>query len=467
MTSPYQDVIVIIPGILGSALERRGDPVWGLNKRAFGRILFSFGRAVHNLTLREDPCDLDDLGDGVVATHLLHDLHLIPGFWKIDGYTKIVDALRRDLTLIPGENLFEFPYDWRRDNRVSARKLQRQSMEWLTAWRKKSGNDGAKLIFLAHSMGGVIARYSLEVLGGWRHTRHLVTFGTPYRGAISALDTLINGVSVGLGPLTLSFSDFVRSLTSVYQLCPMYPCYDPGDGKLVRIGEAEGIPNVNPALARDALAFHRDIQAAVETNRRDPLWEEHQYQIFPFVGTRQKTAQSAVRYGDGAKILNTINGRPMDGDGTVPRVSATPLELSSAHREIYSATKHGGLQNATHVIHHLHGLLTRSEISYAEFFADSPVELGVEVGDCFAEEQPIHIQVTATDDPGELTLSFEDAASNQVMRRVSVDGDRLEGGVLFDPLPEGTYRITVAGDDAVVPVTDVFEVVSPDTLAAG
>jgi hypothetical protein len=33
-------------------------------------------------------------------------------------------------------------------------------------------------------MGGLVARHYLEVFDGWRDTRMLVTFGTPYRGSV-------------------------------------------------------------------------------------------------------------------------------------------------------------------------------------------------------------------------------------------------------------------------------------------
>ena len=48
-------------------------------------------------------------------------------------------------------------------------------------------------------MGGLVARWFLEVLGGWEVTRRLITIGTPYQGAIGALDTLCNGVAKGVG----------------------------------------------------------------------------------------------------------------------------------------------------------------------------------------------------------------------------------------------------------------------------
>jgi len=43
-------------------------------------------------------------------------------------------------------------------------------------------------------MGGLVARYYLEALDGWRNTRALITFGTPYSGAMKALDLVANGL---------------------------------------------------------------------------------------------------------------------------------------------------------------------------------------------------------------------------------------------------------------------------------
>ena len=47
----------------------------------------------------------------------------------------------------------------------------------------------------------------------------------------------------------------MRTFTSAYQLLPRYECYDRGDGKLVRVGESTGIPNVDSVKAAAAIAF--------------------------------------------------------------------------------------------------------------------------------------------------------------------------------------------------------------------
>lgn len=124
------------------------------------------------------------------------------------------------------QNYFQFPYDWSRDNRVSARRLAQATHKWLQAWRTSSGNGKAKLILIGHSMGGIVARYFLEVLGGWRDTRSLITFGTPYRGSLNAVGYLANGYAKGIGPLKVDLSETVRSFTTIYQLLPTFKCVD-------------------------------------------------------------------------------------------------------------------------------------------------------------------------------------------------------------------------------------------------
>ena len=84
-------------------------------------------------------------------------------------------------------------------------------------------------------MGGLVARWYLECLGGWQDTRALITFGTPHRGSLNAVDFLVNGFVKKLGPLKVAdLSRLLRSLTSVYQLLPIYPCVDVGAGEPAR-----------------------------------------------------------------------------------------------------------------------------------------------------------------------------------------------------------------------------------------
>ena len=133
------DVIIFLPGISGSVLRKDGKTLWGTDLGGVWGMLTSGGDSIRSLALThgDDP-SADDI-DGIEATALVPDLHLIPGLWKIDGYTKVSKHLVRELTLKPGENFFEFPYDWRRDNRVASRKLGRFARSKLAAWRESAG----------------------------------------------------------------------------------------------------------------------------------------------------------------------------------------------------------------------------------------------------------------------------------------------------------------------------------------
>jgi pimeloyl-ACP methyl ester carboxylesterase len=457
-----KDVVVLLPGITGSVLRRDRKDVWAFTAGAFVRALVSLGGSVRDLALTDDPADVDDLGDGVTADRVMPDIHMIPGLWKIDGYTKVAKAIRQTFEVEPGRNFFEFPYDWRRDNRVAARKLARKSRDWLTSWREATGNDDARLILIGHSMGGLVSRYFLECLDGWRDTRMLVTFGTPYRGSLNAVRFISEGLSRKLGPLTLiDLSGLLRSFTSVYQLLPIYPCVDAGDGALARVAETDGIPHLDRDRAAAALAFHREIEAAVDEHRRDEQYRDEGYRIHPVVGTFQPTLQSARLDGDGVKVLREYEGSDLDGDGTVPRVSATPIEIEDEAGAMFAAERHGSLQNADPVLVQLAGLMSGIGLDLGSFRDPPGARLGLDLEDAYATGEPITISVR-TEDPiavGELTAVVIDAERGAEVERGTLPrGDEPWRTTELPPLPEGAYRITVGGGGLVRPVTDVFGV---------
>lgn len=460
---PMPDCIVLLPGICGSVLRKDGRDVWALSGQAGLGALLSLGQSIAGLRLTDDPPDVEDLGDGVTPDRLIGDVHLVPYLWKIDGYTKVADAIKAAFDVTPGRNFFEFPYDWRRDNRASALRLQRMSRQWLRDWRASSGNVGAKLILVGHSMGGIVARYFLEVLDGWRDARALITFGTPYRGALNALDYLANGMKKGPAGI-VDLSGLIRSLTSVYQLLPIYECFDPGDGTLVRVGETGAIPGVDAPKAAAALAFHREIEQAVDAHRAMDDYVRDAYKIFPIVGTHQPTQQSARRSGAGVEMLRVLRGRDTGGDGTVPRGSATPKELAGEGREMFAATRHASLQNADAVLAHLQGVITGLYLPVGDFFA-APFDelgLGLDLEDAYWSDEPVAFRVQGT--PGaDLVATVADTETGREVARVPLRTDDNPWTSAESPhLPAGIYRMTIGGDARVEPVTDVFTVFDHD-----
>jgi hypothetical protein len=173
---PFPDAVIVLPGISGSVLAKDGKEIWGTSGGVIWRAISSGGDSIKSLALTavDDP-KIDDIGDGVTATGLIQDVHIIPGLWKIDGYSGLIERLRSALGLEPGKNLFEFAYDWRRDNRVSARCLQHLSHDWLKSWRSQSSNGDAKLILVAVTHISP-AKLICWVCGRHHGTRLLVKF---------------------------------------------------------------------------------------------------------------------------------------------------------------------------------------------------------------------------------------------------------------------------------------------------
>ncbi len=476
MNRPHlADVVVVLPGVTGSILRKHGKSVWEPSPRAVWSAVTSLGRNIQDLRLDEDPQDVDDLGDGVVATGLIQAAGLLPRL-RIEGYSPLADHLVQRYQLTRGSNFFEFAYDWRRDNRVAARRLKRESRQWLERWREVSGNADAKLVLVGHSMGGLVARYFVEVLGGWRDTRTLVTIGTPHRGSLDALETLLNPYSKAAGLLDLS--ELVRSFTSMYQLLPIYRCYDRGDGVLSYLTDAaDDLPEFAREPMRSARAFHQEIADAVQANQEVEEYRRRVRALRPFIGVGQPTMQSAVRHGSQVKLLPHHDGEDWSGDGTVPRVSATPIELGNTALEAFGAARHSALHNAGALLTQLDGEIESLALDLDKFRSGAARRsISLDVADCHVQGETATARakaiVTRMTPGGD--YSQHDLWEELRVRVIDLDtGEALPLPSLFEAddgwweidlagLPPGAYRLAATDvSETVEPVTELFAVYPP------
>jgi hypothetical protein len=460
-----KDIVVVLPGITGSRLQKAGKDVWSMSAGGIGRALATFGGNITQLAMDGDDPDREYLDDGVREAGLLPDVHLLPGVWRIDGYGKVCDTLLRQFELVEGANFFRFAYDWRRDNRAHAKRLARESHQWLRAWRESSGAADAKLILVAHSMGGLLARYFLECCEGWRDTRMLITFGTPYSGSLNAVDSLVNGWRKSFGPVKLpNFTKTLRTFPAMYQLLPIYQCIDRGDGTLRRLSETGPLHGMDAGLLTNALRFHQEIREAVAGHRADDYGGTGGYDIRPVIGEFQATSQSVVVAGATARMLPTRAATDEGGDGTVPRLSSVPRELFESQRNVmYAACRHASLQNADPVLTHVHGLLRGTPADPGQFFAGLG-RLGLGVGDLHDEQTPIACQVRCDILGAAVRGTVLDLGTSTVAASVGID-EVGEDWTLAEipPLPAGDYRLTLTSPGAA-PVSDIFTVLGPGTV---
>ncbi|WP_367132030.1 hypothetical protein [Saccharothrix sp. HUAS TT1] len=472
MKRRLHDVVVVVPGITGSTLSRRGKVIWAPTHRLAAESVLRPEALAQALRSGD--------GDGITADGLMPDAKLVGGLKKVDGYTRLIDALannfdvRRVNTARPGElppaNLIEFPYDWRLDNRVNARRLGEVAERALGRWQVHTGIPDARLVIIAHSMGGLVARYFLEVLEGWKLCRALITLGTPFRGSLDSLGYLANGYK----KLRVDLTDTMRTFPSVYQLLPIYKAIHSATGAH-RVTEAGDIAGIDGELAVSGLAFHREIEAAVAAN---DLVDPHRYALLPVVGTHQTTMQSAVLEGGtlalrpdvGDGVDRYFGDGLKDGDGTVPISSASPIDQSNTYFDVYHPEKHGSLQCNPEVLNTLVGRLAKMQARQLEKLRgpEPQVDPGLEgtsleIDDEYGVGEPVTITavVHCAAEPADVIAEVVEVATGKtdtaVLSRSGHEWSTTMGG-----LRPGTYRVTVRarGNGRFPPdIHDLFEVV--------
>ena len=260
---PDRNPIIVIPGILGSRLvdQATGLKVWGAfngvsadPKTTEGARLLSL--PINNTSSCDIPgsCLLKNQKDTVEPDGVLDEFKLdlfgLPvGF---QAYANILATLGaggyRDPALGLGGvdygsehfTCFQFSYDWRRDNIENAKQLRlyidEKKMFVREQYKKKFGIDKADIKFdiVAHSMGGLLARYFLRYGGqdvdevssgevpwaGAKDIERLILVGTPNAGSVDSYVELVEGFDAGTPVLPYYQAALLGTYPSIYQLLP-------------------------------------------------------------------------------------------------------------------------------------------------------------------------------------------------------------------------------------------------------
>lgn len=485
--APLRDLLIFLPGIMGSSLRIDGRDVWALSGQAistFFRTSPQIGADLKRLKMRDDDCEIDDLEDGITPGDVIRGDTLVAPLVKLGGYRPVIEAIQAEFSGVvegsahapqPGANFFPFPYDWRRDNRANARRLERFISAQLPAWKAHSGAKDARVILVAHSMGGLVARYYAEVLGGWKDCKLLVTIGTPHRGSMNAVQTLLYGIKKF--PI---LSNIARELTSIYQLLPTYKAVVQG-GTGLRLPETELLPQIEIDRRRIAYNdFVLAIETAAQANRQLAGYEH--FVTIPWVGVHQDTLQS-ILIDDGAPVLSyalppDLSPAFAGGDGTVPQLTAVPGDFSDAERNLrarFSDQQHGWLTNnpmsLTTILQSLGYYLapgTRNALGEAGHTVPS-VSLQLHINEPVLDAgepvlitlglrgstKPLRVKVRVTPVDSGQTAGMKHEVFIDTSERVQVS---------FDGLPAGLYRVRAGVGGSIATQESLFEVVDPLAL---
>jgi pimeloyl-ACP methyl ester carboxylesterase len=229
--------VIVIPGILGTELmnPKTGEIVWPS----------AFRTSQEGLPISPD---LTANRDDLIPGKIIETVKLARVLPEVYVYRDLLVALRRYAGYRDGDwnnpaadgyqdTFYVFPYDWRQDNVSNARELIRR----IALLKTKLQRPDLKFNIVAHSMGGLIARYAAmygdadlppgdgPIQPTWQGAAHIskiVMIGVPNEGSAEAFATVVEGYSITEGlrrrvPLLnkLTAEDVV-SAPAVFQLMP-------------------------------------------------------------------------------------------------------------------------------------------------------------------------------------------------------------------------------------------------------
>jgi pimeloyl-ACP methyl ester carboxylesterase len=232
------------------------------------------------------------------------------------------------LNQIAPKTNYSFPWDWRTSpaNTLAALDTFIDNV--------RNNNSGSKVVLMAHSMGGLLARWYIDDPARAAKVDRLLTLGTPYWGSPKALFPLAAGIETpGFSPLDLfvNNSDLKAFAINALGLYTLYPSAnygpwltvtDKSPSPLDRAGVLDYVGNTlggNMDLLGEALDSHANILDGFKTN-----------------GVKYR-----VVAGTGLNTVGAINIHPLDstgknielalisGDQTVPGISANQGPLGS------------------------------------------------------------------------------------------------------------------------------------------
>ena len=227
--------------------------------------------------------------------------------------------------------LYELPYDWRFDNENVVEKLSD------TVNKIKHRHDIDKIIFVAHSMGGLISKDYVNK-GGASNVEFLFTMGTPYHGSPKTYFMLDHGEDITGGFLGIKLlvpeqvKDLTLNMPSVYQLLPTQEYFDifkedtkinPQKKSVIKmINQNPGPVTIEEAYLNGPTKLGQDDFTKKALEWSNSIKNEFRgldvtNQVFFAMGIGQKTLQSIEKIDDG-KYDPYYS---YDGDGTVPLIS--------------------------------------------------------------------------------------------------------------------------------------------------
>jgi pimeloyl-ACP methyl ester carboxylesterase len=380
---------------------------------------------------------------------LIKSLRPVPFWTAVSGYGGVLKALGHpDPTVLP------VPYDFRRGVVLAAQRLDDRVRERLELLWPSADHRG-RVIVVAHSMGGLVARYWIGVGGGSAVCRALITLGTPHWGAPKAVEVLANGIRVKGVSVLSGLRDVLRTWPGLAELLPRYRSVI--DGRRSELGGTGQLwyPHEVPLPWQQwgtdparAYRVHRDIESGWERLPRSGT------AVVPRIGYGHGTLRSSVWDGSQVSVSRQPPAWPQlgRGDGTVPAFAGLPVEMAEQPPDDFLVrSRHGqlgALDEVAALVRRYEGRASLTPYRGVEH----PAVLGLDLEEVHVAGEPVDISAALTGDGIEpaaapVWMSVVDASTGRPSGiDVELEFDPATGGHrgVVPSLPAGVWTVQAA-----------------------
>ncbi len=458
------DAVVIVPGLLGSALSLTDDAgshqVWGISSAL--KNLTGIGSRSRTEALRVREPELSGEMRRLTPTGLLMTPVWLRGFGGMEPYKRLVDAVCQ--TVLHPDAVLPFAYDWRLDIEHNASILATEASAHLKRWQdheqlravlsRRNDDRNPRLVFVAHSMGGLLVRAMCGLTDKPPDTRAVVTLGTPFMGSVKTLRMLADGHGGPRGMPADQTRQACLSMPGVYDLMPWYRCRLQDDD-VVALAESDIVGLGAPShLVRQSFERRSRTSAAELPGHRAIVGVgQDTPQTLTLSGTDVATFDWGYRRNTRGELIREFGKlatENYDGDGTVfhysARTATTPgIPVAQQHESL--ATNRTALDIVKKAI------TDATDLDTVLGAGQEDAPLGLGVPDEVNTNQTFEIRIRSSDAPSAINCAVQDTAQRDaVVRRPLVRGRREEDAfVLRTELDvPGLYRVRVSAGNAHV-----------------
>ncbi len=449
----HREPVIIVPGILGTKLNRTsdGEEVWPNTAKMFFEKGFNGDIYLNDLIL-------DGFGNQTLISSMNPTL-LLDSAFSNDVYGNFINSFVTS-GYASGTDFFAFPYDWRLDIASSTQRLDTIVKSAII------NSPTGKVNIIAHSLGGLLVKQYLRTATSTSFVDKLVLAGIPELGSPKAFKGLTYGDNFSF-EIVYGLFDILnqqrikiisQNMPAVYQLLPSRSYisrvggyiadYTSSTAGLLDYDQSRGFmlrdtnDSRNPTLLTRADSFHQTLDSA---GFNVPISS-----IYRVSGCQNPKTIGDIR----VQANNNFDIDSIDGDGTVPLKSATYSISGHDYFALYSQTgiDHMGLVGDSRTVNLIRDIVATSTTpSLATGISTNQSDCGL-----ILPNAPNETTISfSTHSP--VTLHIYDAQNRHL--GPGANGD-IEMGI-----PGGDYELIGDNSFAFVPGGTAYKVVARATAS--